>query len=1245
MKIYKRNEHAPLVKTFGLKGRMHLALTVMVWFNLTAPDDPLTEQDLWGAVPDLLGDPPLLDQGLPKPGGEVVVTGKCFAPRGTTRPASRVSLQVGPVHKTLDVFGNRYWKGHGESLSGITAPEPFSEMPLTWENAFGGEGFEDNPVGKGLAPVTDQAGRQVRPLPNVEDPAHLIASPHDRPRPTGLAPLDMMWPQRAKKTGTYDDKWLKERWPWFPDDMNYEFFNVAPADQFLPGFFTGDETIEIRGMHPDLPVITSHLPPLIIRCFVTKRKSLDPSRRDETEFVEAKTHIDTLWLFPEVLRGLVMYRGGLEVLDDEFADIVRIFIVTERKGQEPKGLEYYREQQEKAADLTVPIDMSPFEKAQKKIAAALKKFKSLPKDIEAAKKRALGQAPVMSYSPADMAALKEVMIKDQLALVDRLETMARSMHAQYGHLVEIDLGLFDRVRGKVRAASERVDAAVGKLEAARQKGEAVRRQVAQALKENVAPEILAEKGIDPDNLSLDREVTPWHDAGFPLVVRWRQDLDLDGEAKAKLAGLGLSGRTVRRHWLGLCRQPVAVNPADWGLTDLPPFQIPAGLVLPRFRGATLNRILVRPGPWEEQERDFLVPGSDETPLALLAEVGAPVVRVSTELEALLLDQEAGDACSVIALETPQEKPGDQAAAALKAASLFLVVLPEKPAGPEDRIEAWTKLHPQARPVVLPQGRNLFEAAQAGADPRSLILEALPEETRRKHQVEPLLPEPGQPPAGSPLAGLALPLPDIKGLVEKLMQEIRDGLAPRFDKVKALQQQAEDQARKALSQAGLDPDAHFAALKNRPKKSLAEMGDDLARQINEQQEQLRAKGLLTSEAEQKMSAAAATVQKMGREGDARLKAGLAQLDAGRKKAMEAKAQARAGEPPEAAKKKLLAAGLDPDKIKRRTREEVISMRGRGESLAGAILSGLDLSGLDLAGIDLTGAQLRKTNLSGCNLAGARLDRVLAQEADLSKAVLKNASARQAILIKAKMDGADLAGADLHQAVMTGADLTGADFTGAKLSWTILQRAKLEQAKFTQVQGDMAVFTRARAAGADFSGSRLFKCLFQKTDLDRANFSGAVLDSSLMQDARGQGVIFKGADLTRFRTGTGTALPGADFRGSVLDEACLRESNLAGADFTGAVLKGSLLEACDLSRAKLARVPARRCRFNKSNLEGADLRAADLFLSSLRKARLVEADLTASNLYGVDFYKAVLGRTRFDRANLKMTQLHHRTEVLK
>ena len=141
-------------------------------------------------------------------------------------------------------------------------------MPINYQNAFGGPDFPENPVGKGMIP--DATGKT--PRPNVQDHGHLIISPRDRPPPAGFAAYPLDWPQRQQYAGRVDENWLLNDWPHFPMDTNWELFNAAPEDQRLPGFFTGDEKIEIMHMHPGKAVLPSSLPGLRPRLFVNQKE-------------------------------------------------------------------------------------------------------------------------------------------------------------------------------------------------------------------------------------------------------------------------------------------------------------------------------------------------------------------------------------------------------------------------------------------------------------------------------------------------------------------------------------------------------------------------------------------------------------------------------------------------------------------------------------------------------------------------------------------------------------------------------------------------------------------------------------------------------------------------------------------------------------------------------------------------------------------------------------------------------------
>lgn len=328
MKTIKPQRLGLLTKTFENAGESYFVVSIFVLFPFESPRALLPEVELWKLTASELGREPL-DMCMPKSKGELLITGKAYPRAHTPHPAVSVRAKIGTLDKTLWVVGNRRWR-FGVS----TDPEPFTEMPITWANAFGGEGFPDNPLGKGFAPVKSE-GVEVHALPNVEDPDRLIRHPKDRPAPAGFGPFDLTWPQRFSKAGTYDKDWLDHRFPGFARDMDWAIFNTAPPDQQIEGYFAGDEHFTLENMHPDEPLIEASLPGVKARAFINQ------ATPDGEVFREIATRIDTVRLFPHKKRGVLLFRGMLQIAEDDAADVLQIIIGCEDAAA-PKPVEHYQ---------------------------------------------------------------------------------------------------------------------------------------------------------------------------------------------------------------------------------------------------------------------------------------------------------------------------------------------------------------------------------------------------------------------------------------------------------------------------------------------------------------------------------------------------------------------------------------------------------------------------------------------------------------------------------------------------------------------------------------------------------------------------------------------------------------------------------------------------------------------------------------------------------------------------------------
>src|SRR4051812_28690985 len=133
------------------------------------------------------------DLCLAKPGTDVIVVAAAHAPGGKAVPSFDAGVRVGPLEKTIRVFGLRVWAANGSSLS---AARPTMGVEVRYDHAWGGFDGSDparvveeprNPVGMGIA--RDLATLTHKAAPMIEDPLHLLASVRTRPPPAGLGAI------------------------------------------------------------------------------------------------------------------------------------------------------------------------------------------------------------------------------------------------------------------------------------------------------------------------------------------------------------------------------------------------------------------------------------------------------------------------------------------------------------------------------------------------------------------------------------------------------------------------------------------------------------------------------------------------------------------------------------------------------------------------------------------------------------------------------------------------------------------------------------------------------------------------------------------------------------------------------------------------------------------------------------------------------------------------------------------------
>ncbi|HEX6244660.1 MAG TPA: DUF2169 domain-containing protein [Polyangiales bacterium] len=265
------------------------------------------------------------DYAFYKPVADVLVVGSFHAPQAKPVKAGEVAVGVDNRNVRLSVIGRRRWYGSG-GLPDANQAEPFTTLPLRWEQAFGGPGHTQNPTGAGyVAPerLTKEAlnprnfQREPLELPRIERPDKPFAYLEQQLDPVCLGPRARTWPVRRDLIGSCDERWLKTRWPWFPENFDARYFQAALPGLQQRDYLRGDEALRFRNLHPSIPEFQTQLPGLRALAAVQRK---DASGVIKIEAVPLQ--LDTLWVDMDGLVAHLVWRGACQVRDADASDLV-----------------------------------------------------------------------------------------------------------------------------------------------------------------------------------------------------------------------------------------------------------------------------------------------------------------------------------------------------------------------------------------------------------------------------------------------------------------------------------------------------------------------------------------------------------------------------------------------------------------------------------------------------------------------------------------------------------------------------------------------------------------------------------------------------------------------------------------------------------------------------------------------------------------------------------------------------------
>lgn len=251
---------------------------------------------------------------------------------------------------------------------------------------------------------------------------------------------------------------------------------------------------------------------------------------------------------------------------------------------------------------------------------------------------------------------------------------------------------------------------------------------------------------------------------------------------------------------------------------------------------------------------------------------------------------------------------------------------------------------------------------------------------------------------------------------------------------------------------------------------------------------------------------------------------------------------------------------------------------GADLTEAIFFNADLSESRFQNAVLTNADFSQAHCSRAIFTRAVLSDAICENADLKDARLENVDAAGASFIEADLSGASFAGAVLRNADLSASNLAKADFTGADLA-----EATLEDANGPGIVMDGADLTGLRASGGSVFSHGSFKNVsapgavweaadlsntdFSFSKMEGASFSKALLRGARMRAADMKSARFEKADLTDAHLVLANLLE-SSFERADLARCDCRGANMYGSEFLDARIEGARFEGANLKMTKLA-----------------------------------------------------------------------------
>jgi len=234
---------------------------------------------------------------------------------------------------------------------------------------------------------------------------------------------------------------------------------------------------------------------------------------------------------------------------------------------------------------------------------------------------------------------------------------------------------------------------------------------------------------------------------------------------------GLTDATIRAFRLGWNPRDMWRERKAWGLSEETKengrpkkLWLPAGVLIPCFTDGKISRLRIRRQDLDKGEQDidpdekkgpryYVIPGSTATSMVFGSNTRNLLV-IESELDAMLLLQEAGSLAGILSLGNAQTRPDEAAARLLQEADLIFLSLDADDAGAKESWRWWADHFERARRWPPVGGKDPGEMFGSGIDIKAWIRAGL--EAYGMGEASPAAPQSSDPAAAPELPAEALP---------------------------------------------------------------------------------------------------------------------------------------------------------------------------------------------------------------------------------------------------------------------------------------------------------------------------------------------------------------------------------------------------------------------------------------------------------------------------------------------------------